>query len=270
VFPADLQCPSTPILWAKSLDLLSGNAFSVPFDYIHANFLDATISRGIPGAISTNGLASGANLVEALVHAICEVIERRATELFAPIAEDARLVDLQTIENKDLNVLIEQISNADCAVSIWDTTLPAAPSSLIACIADLHNEHVPPGYGAGCHLSPTVALARALHEAAQSRLTRITGARDDLQDDFFGPGEAIRARFLAGSNRCEPDNHVSFDAITDHATDCLMEDLSWLLDWSRTNIAGPVLATDLAEDERYRVVRVLIPHLHADLEVVPQ
>jgi ribosomal protein S12 methylthiotransferase accessory factor YcaO len=34
--------------------------------------------------------------------------------------------------------------------------------------------------GAGCHLDPTLALSRALCEAAQTRLTRIAGTRDDI------------------------------------------------------------------------------------------
>lgn len=34
--------------------------------------------------------------------------------------------------------------------------------------------------GVGCHNDPAIALCRALIEAAQNRLTAISGARDDL------------------------------------------------------------------------------------------
>lgn len=39
--------------------------------------------------------------------------------------------------------------------------------------------------GAGCHLDPVVALSRALTEAAQARLTTITGTRDDLHERLY-------------------------------------------------------------------------------------
>ena len=44
-----------------------------------------------------------------------------------------------------------------------------------------------PFLGVGCHLSPEVALARALTEAAQSRLTFIAGSRDDMFPEHYVP-----------------------------------------------------------------------------------
>ena len=43
--------------------------------------------------------------------------------------------------------------------------------------------------GSGCHLSKDIALARALTEAAQSRLTLISGSRDDLFPDVYVPAD---------------------------------------------------------------------------------
>ena len=45
---------------------------------------------------------------------------------------------------------------------------------------------VEPELGSGCHADRDVALARALSEAAQARLTRISGARDDFAPETFG------------------------------------------------------------------------------------
>jgi ribosomal protein S12 methylthiotransferase accessory factor YcaO len=50
--------------------------------------------------------------------------------------------------------------------------------------------------GAGCHTIATIALARAITEAAQSRLTHISGLREDLTWSRY------RQEFL-----CETDNN---------------------------------------------------------------
>jgi len=57
------------------------------------------------------------------------------------------------------------------------------PAYLAAVIDEAPGPFRPVGLarGAGCHLDPAVALSRALCEAAQSRLTRVAGTRDDIQ-----------------------------------------------------------------------------------------
>ena len=44
-----------------------------------------------------------------------------------------------------------------------------------------------PEYGAGCHPSRAVALARALTEAAQARVSFIAGSRDDMGAALYEP-----------------------------------------------------------------------------------
>lgn len=52
------------------------------------------------------------------------------------------------------------------------------------CLAFIWSEDYPVTFGgSGCHTDPHIALARAITEAAQSRLTCIAGTRDDLLDD---------------------------------------------------------------------------------------
>jgi ribosomal protein S12 methylthiotransferase accessory factor len=41
--------------------------------------------------------------------------------------------------------------------------------------------------GSGAHLDPHVALSRAITEAAQSRLTQITGSREDIHPAAYRP-----------------------------------------------------------------------------------
>src|SRR5205814_10708133 len=69
-------------------------------------------------------------------------------------------------------------------VAAWDMTTDIGVPAYAAIIMD------PPDLGAwrwhgaysgfGCHLSPSIALLRALTEAVQSRVTFIAGSRDDM------------------------------------------------------------------------------------------
>lgn len=262
VEPAGQLTKNRTMLWTDATDLETGDLYAVPFDAVHANFLVDGREGRIPGMVSTNGLASGANLVEALIHGICEVIERAATEAFDPYDGSATVV-APPFGDSDLDELVSRLDDLGLSLRVWETTIKDAPKSFVACIADQQELTVPPGFGAGCHLSPTVAIARAVHEAAQARLTRISGARDDLETGFFGTSETVRARFLAESGA--PTN-LARQPFVDRSAPCLAEDLWHLVDYISQDKQRPVLAIDLADDPRYRVVRVLIPSLDANLE----
>ena len=71
--------PLLRLLWCEGRDLLSGANLFVPYELVH---MDCTMP--LPDghgcfAASSNGLASGNTLVEAISQGICEVIERHAT-----------------------------------------------------------------------------------------------------------------------------------------------------------------------------------------------
>jgi ribosomal protein S12 methylthiotransferase accessory factor len=46
--------------------------------------------------------------------------------------------------------------------------------------------------GSGAHSAPAVALSRAITEAVQSRLTHISGSRDDITSLVYAPGDYQR------------------------------------------------------------------------------
>jgi ribosomal protein S12 methylthiotransferase accessory factor len=114
----------------------------------------------------------------------------------------------------------------------------------------------------GCHTVREVALLRALTEAAQSRLTFISGARDDMaRDDYarFLDRETYQAwrstmAFEGGGRhfRQVPSFHgASFD-----------QDLDWLMDCLRAAGVEQVGVVDLTKPQfGIAVVRVVIPGL---------
>jgi ribosomal protein S12 methylthiotransferase accessory factor len=87
---------------------------------------------------------------------------------------------------------------------LWDITWEAG---LPVVMADLVGPDFPHVWrGSGCHPDPCVALSRALTEAIQSRLTYISGARDDIPALPVGPGvHRVFEAFAepAGERRCD-------------------------------------------------------------------
>src|SRR5262245_34190876 len=67
---------SEPILWLEGWDFVVGRPTYVPEELVNLNSLVWDDARRF--APSSNGLAAGNHLLEALVHGLCEVIERDA------------------------------------------------------------------------------------------------------------------------------------------------------------------------------------------------
>lgn len=132
---------------------------------------------------SSNGLASGNTPQEALLHALYEVMERDACARVAHGGADADSgVHLESVSGTS-HSLLERFAAADIDVRIRDLT----PTAGLPCYgAEIRSHAVPLRFGGyGCHRDPDVALCRALTEAAQSRLTLIAGAREDIPAEAY-------------------------------------------------------------------------------------
>jgi ribosomal protein S12 methylthiotransferase accessory factor len=176
-----------PIHWAEATDWARRMSVWVPYEMVHA---DATIpwrdgSGSFPS--TTNGLASGNVLAEAILHGLCEVVERDALALwnYAPAAQQTgRRLDLESVDHQANKDLLGRFQQAGITPIVWDVTSDIGIAAFRAVIFDLTADAVtrpfPGAFGAGCHPDRNVALARALTEAAQSRLTVIAGSRDDF------------------------------------------------------------------------------------------
>lgn len=123
---------------------------------------------------------------------------------------------------------------------------------------------IPPAAGMGCHPASSIALLRALTEAAQSRLTRITGSRDDLGHDSYAQH---REPAIQESDLMRASTRRFGDA-PDWDSDTLDDDLDWELGRLRGAGIKRVIAVDLTKEAfRLPVVRVIIPGLEGLREV---
>src|SRR5262249_21333147 len=124
---------------------------------------------------------SGNVLVEAIVHGLCEVFERDAEAAWRRSGSDRRLV-LDSIGDPICRGLIDRITKTGARVFVWDLEGEIAAIGR-AIMEDPHERAWRPlgmYQGFGAHLVPEIAIARALTEAAQTRLTYIAGGRDDF------------------------------------------------------------------------------------------
>jgi ribosomal protein S12 methylthiotransferase accessory factor len=260
--------PALPLLWIEGYDLMQAEPVWLPYELVHTRY---TLPE-LPGAgcfyPSSNGLASGNHLLEAISHGICEVVERDATTLWylrPEPAQQASRLDLATVDDPDCRAVLERYQRAGIAVAVWETTSDVGLPGFLCIIAEptedpLHALHT--GAGAGCHPTRGVALLRALTEAAQSRLTVVAGSRDDLfrrDYELSGNQDTLRnhrALFNSG------DSVRAFGDAPSYESDTFNADLNWELERLRGAGIERVVVVDLTVRElRVPVTRVVIPGL---------
>jgi ribosomal protein S12 methylthiotransferase accessory factor len=213
---------------------------------------------------SSDGLASGNLLLEAIVHGLCERIERDAVALWqfrsdrdvftrciAPAAfgDDAVLGLARQIERAGFHLRLFDISS-DVDVPVFFATLSPPPDGF-----ESHWKHFDISSGSGCHPLPARAAIRAITEAAQTRVTSIAGARDDFdpslyhataQDDFL---TYLRALPNGGAVECaerpEPADNLPF----------------LLARLRKAGISSAILVPIDASEPDFAVAKVLVPEL---------
>lgn len=262
--------PYLPIHWVEGYDLLRREQIWLPYELVHTNYTMA-IHHTMAGFVATSsGLASGNHLIEAISHAICEVVERDATTLWRLLDAAGRArtrIDLDTVDDPACREVLEKYRRAQVAVAAWETTSDIGIPAFLCRVFDLHDNaarrlgHME---GMGCHPVRAIALLRALTEAAQGRLTLIAGSRDDCY-----PIHYLRQRDPAAAERlradlADPRPRRRFADAPSWQADSLRDDLAWELERLRTAGVERVIMIDLTIAEfGVPVVRVVIPGLEA-------
>lgn len=262
------------LLWIAGHDLVSGSRRLVPLELVSARFTDDQPPGSWCFAASTNGLASGNTPLEAIAHALYETIERDAIALWLHADKPtsaARALDPGSITAADGVDLLARCRQAGLRVALWNATSDIA-IPVVVCLLRSEQESVV-DMGSGCHADRDVALLRAITEAAQARLTRIAGAREDHGDDAY-PDDPLANS--AAPSRWFPDAaQASFASIPSPAGDTLRGDVATTLAALRARGLGEAIHVDLTQPGvAIPVARVIVPGLegpaHApDIDYVP-
>lgn len=254
---------SASLDWVRGCELGTNREVLVPLQSVT---LDATFTRPPRFDISSNGLASGNVLVEAVLHGLCEVLERDAEAAWRRSGGDRRVV-LDTITDPACRALVATIVAAGARVFVWDL---GSDAGLCAIGAAIMEDPTEPAWrtlgfyqGFGAHMEPAIAIARALTEAAQTRLTYIAGARDDFFPEDYARATDTELLLDLWERLAGPcDDPVDYADLTRLESRSLGDALEQLVE-----LNGPVLAVDLTHPKlKVPVVKVLVPGRATDLE----
>jgi YcaO-like protein with predicted kinase domain len=263
-----------PLLWVEGYDLISEQPTWVPLNVVS---MDATCPLFPASQVflsTSNGLASGNHLSEAISHGISEIIERDAMSLWYLYTEKKRQltrIDLSTIDDVRCKGILAQFSAAGIEAMIWDTTSDIGVP-VFMCLIHENSGRMRTRYsaqGMGCHPCREIALLRAMTEAAQSRLTLISGSRDDMfrreyEWDHLQTSDIDSYRTLTPNRGSLRD----FRSVPSFEANSFQQDVSWQLRQLITIGIEQVVAVDLTKS-RYNipVVRVVIPGLEGPSKV---
>jgi putative methanogenesis marker protein 1 len=271
--------------WVQGEELFSQRGVLVPAAL--AGYLwENTLPGPFASFSSTNGLASGNVIEEAICQALCELIERDAWTLadigahlipwtrrrfVQPEAADSGEDDFDMFQSLDLenDRVLELFESAGLHPVVHDITSDIGIPTVFAAVLDEAFPDFPMIHaGLGTHPDAHVAVRRALTEAAQSRCVDIQGVREDLC-----PPDAEQTIFNAHTRRIsEVDRRIwtinhsrvrrSISALPSAVYDDVQEDLDHILAKLKLRGIDQVIVIDLTTyGVPYSVVRVIVPGL---------
>lgn len=172
------------LAWTDGYDLLSGRVLPVPLALVDTVY---TLPSPHPIAFprSTRGLAAGPTLIAAIIQAALEILERTTiarANRYPRSFPEVRL-DPARVDGLLSSRVLASLAAAELVAAIWrvpgDHNLPVFRCAVME--TKRHLEIAPlPGEGFACDFTHDQALARALMEAAQARVTALAGAREDI------------------------------------------------------------------------------------------
>jgi thioglycine synthase len=257
ILPKGVDCDA-PVAWTEGEDLISGDEILVPASAVYHPLpvLYPQLFR-----TTTNGLASGNTMEEAVFHALMELIERDAWSL-AEASRDTGPA-LSGITDELALSLLKKFGDAGVEVALKDITSDIGIPTVVAVADDvLLKDPSLLTIGMGSHTSARIAVLRALTEVAQSRLTQIHGAREDTT--------VADVRKKMGYERTKRMNRYWFEsretrpffALTSFDSDDFLDDITLAIERLRGAGLDRVVAVDLTrESVGVPVVRVIVPGL---------
>lgn len=181
--PRDLIAPrlwsrKTRVAWRRARQLSSGREVLVPAQAVHCP------PRGSPplgpAAVrwTTNGMGAHPLKRRAIDHALLEVLERDQLARALPEGWTRRAIARCKLHVSDLPIW-RRLREVDLEAHVFDLSGPLPVAGAI--LVDLEEGPIPVTAGYACARDPDAAVRGAILEAAQSRLTDVHGAREDVE-----------------------------------------------------------------------------------------
>lgn len=252
-----------PLWWNSGWDILTNRPIWVPFETVSTNFVSG-IGRSTFFA-SSNGLASGNHLLEAVLHGLLEVIERDSHARWSSKSDEevrATSIDLATVDDPVCLGVLELLERAKVHARVFDMTCDLGIPAYFCMLHEHHDQWRPLGAasGLGCSVSPEIALLRALTESVQSRTTMIAGSRDDMFYRAYSEFVSVRGSKAIDNVAEQTPGRMSFSARKSLATTTFDGDIAILCDALRRGGVENVIAVDLTKSAiGIPVVKLIVP-----------
>lgn len=252
------------IEWTPMTDIRDGSQIMAPADSVGLPWGTHSKRTALTHMCSSNGLASGSNVVEAMISGLTEVMERDAVAMNVArtgVHFPNQSLDLDQLEAQlgdPFASLREKIERAELRVSVFDATeevgLPTYKSNL--------TDPTPGGAGSfsgyGANLDANTAIVRAVTEAVQARCLIIAGARDDQ----FRCGRDASRLSSRHHQFYEPPATGTPVAREDLSTGSLVGDVEALIAMLADSGMPQVLLHRYTQPtDPVQVVRILVPRL---------
>ncbi len=282
-----------PISWVRGFDLLREETILIPQD--GAVYQPRLHEQPCYRITTTNGLASGNSLEEAICHALSELVERDAMTMaelvsnrlsqvlakgmFVPrhgqvVTDGLKAkhphVRLESLPDRAAE-LVARFHAAGLEMRILDITSDLGVPSFFAATAEDLGPSTSQGHGGfGTHPDAEVAVARAITECAQGRAVDIQAMREDITL----PGTAVpKYQFhVRRSSTLDKqtwawkpvDRTVGFADIASYPSDDVCCDIRFMLERLRAAGLDRVVVYDLSPPGiPVSVVRVIVPALES-------
>lgn len=264
---------------AWGTDLLSGRVLPVPL----ANVMCPWFGQRIYASTSTNGLASGNTLCEALYHALCEMVERHVwalhharSRLLTRVAFGASAADRSSVlevrlpsGRTSVDELAATLAREGLTLRLLELDEGSLPHVMTASVYDPHLAPPMLHMGFGCSLSPEHAALRAITEAIQCRVADMQAAREDLlRPDDPPHGDMEHGRRSHGLPKgawffdVPARDSIELTQLEDRSSSDLAEDLRAVVGSLRNIGVSAIVAVDLTPHESdFKVVRTIVPEL---------
>jgi ribosomal protein S12 methylthiotransferase accessory factor len=284
------------LAWIKGFDLCSQQEILVPVELAGYNLLG---QYGEPcyASSTTNGLASGNTIEEAICHALCELIERDAWTIAeilshwlpyarqkakmqemgeqralnsADIDDDVSLypnIDVSQA-NGTLRSLFSKFQKAGLEVMVKDITSDLQVPTVFATVVDSSGANISRSHtGLGTHPDVHVAITRALTEVAQSRVVDIQGVREDIvfsAEKAIGASHTKRVSTLnrrSWYHKASPQTRL-LSELPRYVHSDILDDIHFMLTRLQQANLTQTIVVDLTHPEvGIPVVRVIVPGL---------
>ncbi len=275
--PAELAHPramavdideDAPMRWARGWSLTEHRPLWVPAVHVWMHLSAQSRGERFWNPIST-GCATHTDLAQALVNAICEVVERDAIAL--TWYQKLALPRIEFDEVPDsLAPYLERSRRSQVETVFFDATtdlgLPVVYS------IDLSPDNQVLGQLVMCNagLDPADSIAKIIRESASSRIAMqvprdVPESFDDYLNVYHGAAYMGRPERLGDFDFLLQNQHRrKFSELPNLASGEPAWDLQVLLEWLQLagcQVVAVECTTDEARDAGFRVVRVLIPQL---------